>query len=147
MYNLPKRKKTITVEPEDYEGVRLTFATIGPERVFELMEAVGLKMEEIMGEEIKFDFDLSVAGPMLALGREKIVSAEGLTIGGEPFDASDPDHVNSLTTGMIMAGVNELLSYPFLSNDAGKGSRVPAEPSRKDSTPSERSLTANAGSL
>lgn len=143
-YNLPKREKTLTVEPDGFDGVTLTFETTGPEEAVELMDEMGFTIEDLERGKLEREMRPAMLAPMVRFLRRKVVGAEGLTVGGDPFDPADPDHIYSLPMQMLSPAFEQLMRYPFMQRDMGKGSGGPEQPSPRDSTPAEPSVPVSA---
>jgi len=137
MYNLPKKKQVLVVEPTDYPGVRLKMKTVPAERVFGVMEECGISMGDI--ESGMASLSPEAASRLVAFFGEQVVGADGLHIEGEQFNPEDTDHLASVPIEMAFEGAAAVLEYPFLSPEMGKDSAERDGPSPKDSTRPERS--------
>lgn len=144
MQNLPKKKQILPVQSEDYEGVTMRLRTANAERIFKMMDDVGLTLDDVASGVA--EVGPSSASHLIRLFRERIVGIDGLQIEGEPFNPEDDEHMASLPVEMMMEGAAELITYPFITEAMGKDSAEPEPHSPKASTQPVPSATVSQGS-
>lgn len=146
MYNIAKKQQVLTVEPEDYDGVTLRLRSTTESDVFQVMEDVGLTLGDI--QEGVADLKPSAAIRLIELFKDHLIGIDGLTVGvgEEPFDADEEAHVESLPFDLKLEGASELITYPLVTDEMGKGSARREGPSHADSTPPDSSRPAKSAS-
>ena len=132
--DLPIRERTIEVEVA--EGVTAVLETLTSVEIAALMDdnvVTQVKSgQKVNANEVALRVGID---QMVAVFNSNLRELRGLTVGGEPFDPANEDHMwqlNHSFPNIQIAGGTELIQYAMISAAARKNSVAPAEPSPAD---------------
>lgn len=124
MLDLPLRPKTIRVtlvQRDDGEDVVATLDTLSRRDLIEIgTQAAGAAEGGNISLASGLAYDICAS---------HLVGIDGLTIGGEPFDPDNDEHVDALPLEWFGLMAQALFEYAQPTPELGKGGSPPDEPS------------------